>query len=115
MDGKCAQLTGKISCLSHFHAQPSRDAQSTTGDEALTDVALTATCTGKSGETTVFTGTPPGQTGGKVTVELDLGSADDAGATTAKVTTTFQKESSFLFIPYSETVTYTDTYLLRKQ
>ena len=114
-DGKGAQVTGTISCLAHFHGQPSRDSQATTGDEALAGVALTATCGGSSTDTITFTGTLPDQAGGKVTVELDFGSADDAGAATAKVTTSYEKESSFLFIPYTETVTYTDTYLLRKQ
>ena len=114
-DGKGAQVTGTISCLAHFHGQPSRDSQGVTGDEALAGVALTATCGGSSADTITFTGTLPDQAGGKVTVELDFGSSDDAGAATAKVTTSYEKESSFLFIPYTETVTYTDTYLLRKQ
>ena len=114
-DGKGAQVTGKISCVAHFHGQPSRDSQGTSGDTPLSDVALTATCGGESGGGVVFTGTLPDQTGGKVTVELDFGGSDDATAATAKVTTTYEQESSFLFIPYSETVTYTDTYLLRKQ
>lgn len=123
-DGKGSQITGTISCTAHFHAQPSRDSQSTSGDAALADVALTATCDGESDGALVFTGTLPDQTGGTVTVELDFGgTGDGAGATgdsaattaVAKVTTTYESTTSFLFIPHTETLTYTDTYLLRKQ
>ena len=122
-DGKGSQVTGTISCTAHFHAQPSRDARSTSGDAALTDVALTLTCGGESDGTLVFTGTLPDQAGGTVTVELDFGGSDGAGgasdattdAAVAKVTTTYESTTSFLFIPHTETLTYTDTYLLRKQ
>ncbi len=115
LDGKDSQLTGKISCVAHLHAQPSRDSRSQEGDEALVDVPLTATCESESDGATVFTGTLPDQAGGTMTVELDFGGSEDATAATAKVTTSYESTTSFLFIPRTETLTYTDTYLLRKQ
>ena len=102
--------------LAHFHAQPSRDSKSADGDEALHGVALTAGYAGDTAEKGLsFTGTLPDQAGGKVDVELDFGPGGDATAAVAKVTTSHTRTSSFLFIPYSETAMYTDTYLLRRK
>lgn len=116
VDGSGSQLTGSIDVLAHFHAQPSRDSKSADGDEALHGVALTAGYAGDTAEKGLsFTGTLPDQAGGKVDVELDFGPGGDATAAVAKVTTSHTRTSSFLFIPYSETAMYTDTYLLRRK
>ena len=49
-----------------------------------------------------------------VSLTLRLGSPDDPTAATAEVTTSFAHTGSFLFIPYDETLTYTDVFSLRK-
>ena len=56
----------------------------------------------------------PQQVNGTVSVELSFGSAEDASAVTAKVTSTYKHTGSFLLIPYDETLTYADTYTLHR-
>lgn len=115
IDGSGAQLVGAIDVLAHLHDQPSRDAKSSKGDEGLQKVALTAAYAEDSAEDgLVFRGTLPDQPGGTVEVELKFGVGGDPATVVAKVTTSYERTTSFFFIPYSDTVTYTDTYLLRR-
>ena len=114
-DGSGTQLVGTIDVLAHLHDQPSRDAKSSKGDERLQKVALTAAYVEDSAEDgLVFRGTLPDQPSGTVEVELEFGVGGDPTTVVAKVTTRYEHTTSFLFIPYSDTVTYTDTYLLRR-
>lgn len=114
-DGSGTQLVGTIDVLAHLHDQPSRDAKSSKGDEGLQKVALTAAYVEDSAEDgLVFRGTLPDQPSGTVEVELEFGVGGDPTTVIAKVTTRYEHTTSFLFIPYSDTVTYTDTYLLRR-
>lgn len=106
---------GSIDVLAHLHDQPSRDAKSSKGDEGLQKVALTAAYVEDSAENGLaFRGTLPDQPSGTVEVELEFGVGGDPTAIVAKVTTRYEHTTSFFFIPYSDTVTYTDTYLLRR-
>lgn len=115
IDGSGAQLVGAIDVLAHLHDQPSRDTKSSKGDEGLQKVALTAAYVEDSAEDgLVFRGTLPDQPSGTVEVELKFGVGGDPAAVVAKVTTRYERTTSFFFIPYSDTVTYTDTYLLRR-
>ena len=114
-DGSGAQLVGTVDVLAHLHDQPSRDAKTSKGDEELQKVALTAAYVEDSAEDgLVFRGTLPDQPSGTVEVELEFGVGGDPTAVVAKVTTRYEHTTSFFFIPYSDTVTYTDTYLLRR-
>lgn len=49
-----------------------------------------------------------------VSLTLRLGGPDDPTSATAEVTTSYARTGSFLFIPYDETLTYTDVFSLRK-
>lgn len=114
-DGSGAQLVGTIDVLAHLHDQPSRDAKSSKGDERLQKVALTAAYVEDSpADGLVFRGTLPDQPSGTVEVELEFGVGGDPTAVVAKVTTRYEHTTSFFFIPYSDTVTFADTYLLRR-
>ncbi len=114
-DGSAAKLTAKVDGLAHFHAHPSKDCEASDGDLAFTAQDLTATLAADEDgdeKTLTFSGDLPQQVNGTVSVELSFGSADDATAVTAKVTSTYKHTGSFLLIPYDETLTYTDTFIL---
>lgn len=117
IDGAGAQLTGSISGLAHFHTQPETDAQSTKGDAAIDSAVLSASLVegGADGSDLAFSADLPDQAGGTVSVVFLFGTAEDPDAAVAKVTSTFKQASSFLFIPTTETYTYTDTYYLHKK
>ncbi len=114
-DGSAAKLTAKVDGLAHFHAHPSKDCEASDGDLEFTAQDLTATLAADEDgdeKTLAFSGDLPQQVNGTVSVELSFGSADDATAVTAKVTSTYKHTGSFLLIPYDETLTYTDTFIL---
>ena len=115
--GGATKLTAKVDGVAHFHAHPNKDSEAQDGDLAFSALDLTATMASDEsidGKSLVFTGELPQQVNGTVSVELDFGSADDASAVTAKVTSTYRHTGSFLLIPYDETLTYTDTYTLHR-
>ncbi len=112
-DGAAPKLTAKVDGIAHFHARPDKDSAGTDGDFTFSALDLTASLTGEEGGL-VFTGDLPQQVNGTVSVELDFGSASDASAITAKVTSTYRHTGSFLLIPYDETLTYTDTFTLHR-
>ena len=117
-DGAAPKLTAKVDGVAHFHAHPSKDSEAQDGDLAFTALDLTASmasddATGDEKALT-FTGDLPQQVNGTVSVELSFGSAEDASAVTAKVTSTYKHTGSFLLIPYDETLTYADTYTLHR-
>ncbi len=115
--GTAAKLTAKVDGVAHFHAHPNKDSEAQDGDLAFTALDLTASLADdESGDekSLVFTGELPQQVNGTVSVELSFGTADDASAVTAKVTSTYRHTGSFLLIPYDETLTYTDTYALHR-
>ncbi len=114
-DGSAAKLTAKVDGLAHFHAHPSKDCEASDGDLAFTAQDLTATLAADEDgdeKTLTFSGDLPQQVNGTVSVELSFGSADDATAVTAKVTSTYKHTGSFLLIPYDETLTYADAFIL---
>lgn len=114
-----AQLTGTVSGLAHYHDHPSEDAQSCEGDSAFEDVPFTATLVGGYNEATssdlAFVATLPEDLGGTTTVTLGFGSSDDPDRVVAVVQTTYPHTGSFLFIPYDETIVYTDLFTMRKK
>lgn len=113
-----AQLTGTVSGLAHYHEHPRRDSESCVGDSAFDEVPFVATLVGGYNEAVdsdlSFVATLPEEVGGTVTITLGFGTADDPGRVVALVQTTYPHTGSFLFIPYDETLTYTDAYLLQK-
>lgn len=113
-----ARLTGSISTLAHFHEHPSADSAACDGDEALADVRLVANYYGGHNADVdsdlAFVAALPEEVGGTVTVTFGFGVGGDPAQAVARVQTTYPHKGTFLFIPYDQTITYTDVYLLRK-
>lgn len=113
-----ARLTGSISALAHFHERPSADSAACDGDEALADVRLVANYYGGHNADVdsdlAFVAALPEEVGGTVTVTFGFGVGGDPAQAVARVQTTYPHKGTFLFIPYDQTITYTDVYLLRK-
>lgn len=113
-----ARLTGSISALAHFHEHPSADSAACDGDEALADVRLGANYYGGHNDDVdsdlAFVAALPEEVGGTVTVTFGFGAGGDPTQAVARVQTTYPHKGTFLFIPYDQTITYTDVYLLRK-
>lgn len=113
-----ARLTGSISALAHFHEHPSADSAACDGDEALVDVRLVANYYGGHNDDVdsdlAFVAALPEEVGGTVTVTFGFGAGGDPTQAVARVQTTYPHKGTFLFIPYDQTITYTDVYLLRK-
>ena len=113
------RLTGTISGLAHYHEHPSSDAESSEGDKGFEGVPFTATLVGGHNEVTgsdlAFVATLPEEVGGTVTVTLGFGTANDPSRVVAVVQTTFPHTGSFLFIPFEETITYEDTFVLVRE
>lgn len=113
-----ARLTGSISALAHFHEHPSADSAACDGDEALADVRLVANYYGGHNDDVdsdlAFVAALPEEVGGTVTVTFGFSAGGDPTQAVARVQTTYPHKGTFLFIPYDQTITYTDVYLLRK-
>ena len=113
-----ARLTGSISALAHFHEHPSADSAACDGDEALADVRLVANYYGGHNDDVdsdlAFVAALPEEVGGTVTVTFGFGAGGDPTQAVARVQTTYPHKGTFLFIPYDQTIIYTDVYLLRK-
>ena len=113
-----ARLTGSISALAHFHEHPSADSAACDGDEALADVRLVANYYGGHNADVdsdlAFVAALPEEVGGTVTVTFGFGAGGDPTQAVARVQTTYPHKGTFLFIPYDQTITYTDVNLLRK-
>lgn len=107
-----SRITGSITGLAHYHEHPAQDAQSTSGDHVFENVSFTATLSEATSGRLVFEATLPEEVDGSVTVTLTFGTETDPDAVLAEVTTTYPHTGSFLFIPFEETLTYTDTFEL---
>ena len=94
------------------------DASSCNGDTNLDAVPFSATLVGGHNEATgsdlTFVATLPEDVGGTVTLTLGFGTEDDPGEVVALVQTTYPHTGSILFIPYEETLTYTDVFSLSR-
>lgn len=113
-EGGVTQVSGSVAGVAHYHAHPAQDAQGCDGDSLFQEVPFTATLVDDEDGTLVLEATLPEDVDGVVSLTLRLGSPDDPTAATAEVTTSFAHTGSFLFIPYDETLTYTDVFSLRK-
>ncbi|MBM6774688.1 hypothetical protein [Olsenella profusa] len=112
------RLSGTLSGLAHYHARPDDDTDSCDGDTPLEAVPFQATLVGGHNDATgsdlTFVATLPEDVGGTVTLTLGFGTEDDPGAVVALVQTTYPHTGSILFIPYEETLTYTDVFSLTR-
>lgn len=124
-------LTGTISGVAHYHEHPADDAENCEGDLALEDVPFTARLVegadgageagtdgaadaGASGGALEFVAELPEDVDGTARLTLTFGSAEDETLVTARVETSYQHTGSILFIPYDETLTYTDLFTLTR-
>ena len=110
------RISGTISGVAHYHRNPEKDADATSGDTVLDNVAFTATLVdptdSKRTSEAIFTATLPEAVGGKVTITLEFGTGTDGAGVTAIVATEHQFEDTFMLIPYKKQVIYADTYEL---
>lgn len=112
-EGGAPTISGTISALAHYHAHPGQDSASCDGDLAFEDVPFTASLAeDEAGSELAFSATLPEDVGGTVDLALGFGTGDNAGQVVARVRTTYPHTASFLFIPYDETLTYTDVFTL---
>lgn len=109
-----ATISGTISGVAHYHAHPSQDSPSCEGDLPFDGVPFTARLVSDDEDSELaFSATLPEDVGGTVDVALGFG-VDGAGQVVARVRTTYPHTASFLFIPYDETLVYTDVYTLTR-
>lgn len=110
-------LSGTFTGLAHYHDHPSANAEATEGDQALGPIALSLTSDGSAAEDgrgLTFVGSLPEGAGGRVSVTITFGSADDPDEVTAIVQTTVPSTSGFLFFQYAQDVVYKDSYVMSR-
>ena len=104
-------LTGTVSGVAHLHAYPDASASSCDGDLVLDAVSFTATLASEGADGSLtFEAELPEQVDGTVTLELEFDAS--TGAVTATLTTSWSRTTTILFIPYTESADYADTYSL---
>ena len=107
-------LSGTVSGMAHYHANPGRDSEATEGDAAFADVPFTASLAGDEDGNLVFEATLPEDVGGTVELELRFGTEQDPGRAEALVTTKFPHTEMIFIFPHDTTATYEDTFTLVK-
>lgn len=108
-----ARLTGTVSGLAHYHDHPSADSNACEGDQALEAVPFSASAVdGADGLT--FEATLPEDVGGTVRLTLSFGDEDAPERVTARVETSYPTTGTIFFIPYDETLVYTDAFTLAR-
>lgn len=108
------RVTGTISCLAHYHADLSRDAEGSEDDVQLTDVPFSGTIDATS-TGIAFDCTTPEDAKGALALRLEFGTQSDPSAARATVITSSSYESAFLFIPYEREARFADSYTLTKR
>lgn len=106
------RASGTVTGLAHYHAHPAGDAESCEGDQAFEAVPFTATRVEGTG--VVLETALPEDVGGTVSLTLRFGDEQDPGRATATVETSYPSTGTILFIPYEETLTYADSFLLAR-
>ena len=113
-----SSIEGTVTCLAHFHADLDEDAESTKGDEVLSEVSFKGKALSPSGDLSdslyEFQLTLPEDEGGSVGIAIGFGTTDDPDQVVAMVNTSHAYTKSFLLIPYDATATYVDTFTLTK-
>ena len=107
-------LTGSFSALVHHHENLSADADTTSGDETVTDEVFSGTLS-PTDTGLIGTFTTAESADGTLSLELTFGHTDDPHDARAKLTTAFNRDNSFLLIPYSVSGSFTDNYTLTKR
>lgn len=112
-----AAIEGALSGVAHFHGEVQGNVDATEGDQPLSQVAFRGTLDtdASTDGTLAFDCTTPDATDGTVTLRLQFGSADDASAVTATLTTTHPYQETVIFVPIDRTATFADQYTLTKE
>ncbi len=106
-------LSGYVSGVAHYHANPADDAASCKGDVALGEAHFTARL--ESGdEGLVFVAELPEDVGGDAVLTLRFGTPEDPSAAVAEVRSVYTYDDAILFIPYERTATYVDSFTLAR-
>ena len=105
-------LTGTVSGVGHYHDHTADDIEGYEGDLSFEEVPFTARLTGDEGLT--FVADLPEDVDGSVSLTLTFGEADDPSRVSATVETSFSHTGSILFIPYDETIVYSDLFTLTR-
>ena len=106
-------LDAHVSFVAHFHEAPNASADYTEGDKKLTDEAVTCTLVEEVGNKLVFEGTLPERAGGTVDVRFEV-DGDDRIQATVVTRHNYTESSWFGLLQEEKSVTYTDTYNLRR-
>ena len=106
-------LSGYVSGVAHYHASPADDAASCEGDVALGEVHFTARLDSED-EGLAFVAELPEDVGGNATLTLRFGTPENPSAVVAELRSEFVYDDAILFIPYERTVTYVDSFALRR-
>ena len=106
-------LDAHVTVIAHFHEPPASSADSTEGDKKFTDEMISCTLVDETGSKLVFEGSLPEHAGGTVEIRLEV---DGDSRIVASVATThdYTESSWFGLLQEEKSVTYTDTYTLRK-
>lgn len=112
-EGGGATISGYVSGVAHYHANPSDDAASCAGDAKLGEVSFTARL--EDGEEGLsFVVELPEDLGGHAALTLRFGTEEDPSAVVAQLRSEFTYDDAILFIPYERTATYTDSFSLTR-
>ena len=106
-------LSGYVSGVAHYHANPADDTASCAGDVALGEVHFTARLESDD-EGLVFVAELPEDVGGDAVLTLRFGTSEDPSAASAEVRSEYTYDDAILFIPYERTATYVDSFTLRR-
>lgn len=112
-EGGSATISGYVSGVAHYHANPGDDAASCAGDMTLGEVPFTARL--EDGEAGLsFVAELPEDLGGHATLTLRFGTEEDPSAVVAQLRSEFTYDDAILFIPYERTATYTDSFAVTR-
>lgn len=106
-------LSGYVSGVAHYHANPADDTASCAGDVALGEVHFTARLESDD-EGLVFVAELPEDVGGDAVLTLRFGTSEDPSAASAEVRSEYTYDDAILFIPYERTATYVDSFTLTR-
>lgn len=112
--GSDTVLDGHVSLVAHLHEPPETRQDESADDVWYGDESITCTLVGELGNKLVFEGALSERAAGTVSIRLEV---EDADRITATVTTVYDWTTTEGFIITWETehsVTYTDTYTLRR-
>ena len=114
-----SKIEGTLTGLSHFHAPSEEAAEQLEGDETFEEVPFTGRLVAGDGALEgaelTFVCELPDSPGGSMALVIGFGTTNDPTEVVALVSSTHTYEETLLLvIPYDETVTYTDTYVLQK-